>query len=127
MPKRRKLSASPELAAQIALHVMGWKDVHLVGESTYQGKKQDKAGRWRKSRVPDYCFDASLVSEVEERLKKLGAFDRYTKELSTIAHRDNLPEGWASPVQRCQAALNVVKSKGKTSTKHLKIVPKRGK
>ena len=44
--KKSLESDSPDLSAQIALYVMGWKDVHLFGESIYEGKKQDKAGRW---------------------------------------------------------------------------------
>ena len=113
--KSEKLSDSRELDVQVALDVMGWKDVHTDGKSARLGKKQDKAGRWRKSKVPNYSSNPSLIGIVEERVKDLRLFEQYEKELTKIAGSKALPEPWASPAQKCQAALNVVKRKNRQS------------
>lgn len=116
--KTAQLPVGSALDAQIAERIMGWKEVHPQDNArvVYWGKKQDKAGRWRSARVPDYCTEPSLASEVEDRIKELGLFHRYTNELEKIAQSKGLPSGWASPEQRCRAALKTVRSKtGKTS------------
>jgi hypothetical protein len=41
-------------------------------------------------------------------MKQLGRLDRYQKELSKITHAKNVPSEWASPDQRCQAAIKAV-------------------
>jgi hypothetical protein len=43
-------------------------------------------------------------------------WDRYRKELTKITAAKNLPPEWASPEQRCQAALKVI------SAGHLRVV-----
>ena len=106
-----KLPLGSELDAQIAERIMGWKDVRPQSKAgtVYWGKKQDRAGRWRAARVPDYSTEPSLASEVEDRIKALGLFDRYTGELTKLAHAKGLPADWASPEQRCRAALKTVR------------------
>jgi hypothetical protein len=44
------------LTKAAAEQVFGWKNVHKHGKNLI-GKKQDKAGRWRNARVPDYAND----------------------------------------------------------------------
>jgi hypothetical protein len=107
-----RLSAGPELDALVAERVFGWKDVkrHSRSESDYRGKKQDKAGRWRLARVPPYSIDPVLAYQIEERMKELNLLVRYQKELSKISRAKGLPADWASPDQRCRAALKTVKS-----------------
>jgi len=47
-------------------------------------------------------------------MKQLGRMDRYEKELSKISTSKNIPLDWATPDQRCRAAIklwgNTVKS-----------------
>ena len=87
--------------------MFGWKAVHKHnGELT--GKKQDKVGRWRKANVPDYANDQRQAYAIDERMKALGRWDRYQKALATITKGKNLPPEWATPEQRCQAALRAV-------------------
>lgn len=107
------LEPGPELDALVAEQIMGWKDVHrqTKTEGVYWGKKPDKAGRLRSGRVPDYSTESSLASDVESRVKELGLLEEYTKELSNIVRAKGLPASWASPAQRCRAALKAVKGK----------------
>lgn len=41
-------------------------------------------------------------------MKQLGRLDRYHNELSKITRSKNLPSDWASPDQRCRAAIKAV-------------------
>jgi hypothetical protein len=41
-------------------------------------------------------------------MKQLGRLDRYQKELSKITHAKDIPSDWASPEQRCRAAIKAV-------------------
>jgi hypothetical protein len=120
-PKARKtdnVQLGAELDALVAERVMGWKDVHPQAKQAgvYWGKKPDKAGRLRSARVPDYSTELSLAYEVEDRMKELGLFERYTKELSDITRAKGLPPPWASPDQRCRAALKTVKKRRRVRT-----------
>jgi hypothetical protein len=65
------------LTAASAEKVFGWKDVHKH-EGDLIGKKQDKLGRWRTAKVPDYAQSYAI----DERMKQLGRSERYLKELS---------------------------------------------
>jgi hypothetical protein len=69
MPKKtssRELSGS-DLTAATAEKVFGWKNVHKH-DSELVGKKQDKLGRWRSAKVPDYANDAVQSYEIPPRL-----------------------------------------------------------
>jgi hypothetical protein len=58
MPKKapeRELRCS-ELTAAIAENFFGWKNVHDHNGELI-GKKQDKLGRWRLAKLPDYSSD----------------------------------------------------------------------
>jgi hypothetical protein len=63
------------------------------------GRKQDKAGHWRKAKVPNYAGDQRLAYEIDNRLKALKMWDRYSKELTKITAPKKLPPEWASPEQ----------------------------
>ena len=41
-------------------------------------------------------------------MKQLGRLDRYQKELSKITQATNIPSNWASPDQRCRAAVKAM-------------------
>jgi hypothetical protein len=105
----RKLPAkiARDLTAVTAEKIFGWKDVHKYGGELI-GKKQDKAGRWRKAKVPAYATDPIHAYAIEDRMKQLGRWDRYDKELSRITKAQNLPRDWATPEQRSKAAIKAV-------------------
>jgi hypothetical protein len=41
-------------------------------------------------------------------MKQLGRLHRYQKELAKITRSNNMPSEWASPDQRCRAAIKAV-------------------
>ena len=104
-----KVPAGPELDALVAERVMGWKDLERQSDR-YWGRKKDKAGRWRRAAVEDYSHEPALSYLVEERIKELGLFKEYEKELAKITAATKLPAGWAAPDQRCRAALRTVRN-----------------
>jgi hypothetical protein len=111
-----KIPPGPELDALVAAKVMGWKNVsrHGTGKGggpeAYRGKKQDKAGRWRSTQVRRYSTDALESAAVEARMRELGILPKYLSELKKIAHANGIPADWASPDQRCRAALRSVRT-----------------
>ncbi|HEX2230523.1 MAG TPA: hypothetical protein VHM64_25620 [Candidatus Binatia bacterium] len=102
-----KIPAGPELNALVAERVMGWKELKRQSDR-YWGRKKDKAGRWRRAAVHDYCHEPTTSYLIEERMKELGLFDRYEKELAKLARAQKLPPSWASPDQRCRAAVKTM-------------------
>ena len=102
-----KIPQGPKLDALTAERIFGWKDVHKH-EGALVGKKQDKAGRWRLAKVPYYSTNPVHAYLIEERMKQLGRLDRYQKELSKITRTKNIPSNWATPDQRCRAAIKAV-------------------
>jgi hypothetical protein len=73
MPKKtskRNLSGT-ELTTLTAEKVFGWKNVHKH-EDDLISKKQDKLGRWRTAKVPDYANDPVQAYAIDERMKQLG-------------------------------------------------------
>jgi hypothetical protein len=97
----------PKLNTLTAERVFGWKNVHKH-EGSLVGRKQDKAGHWRLAKVPYYSTNPVHAYSIEERIKQLGVLDRYQKELSKLARTKNMPSDWASPEQRCRAAIKAV-------------------
>jgi hypothetical protein len=88
MPKKspkRDLRGS-KLTAATAEAVFGWKNVHKH-DGDLVGKKQDKLGRWRLAKVPNYSNDPTQAYAIDERMKELGQWDQYTKELSRLTAR----------------------------------------
>ena len=51
-----KIPPGPELDALTAEKVFGWKNVHKHNDrgGALYGKRQDKAGHWRLTKVPNY-------------------------------------------------------------------------
>lgn len=95
-----------QLTKATAERVFGWKSLRRH-KGVLVGKKQDRAGHWRKAKVPDYAGDQRFAYAIVERMKELGRLDRYLRELSRITKTKDLPAEWATPEQRCQAALKV--------------------
>ena len=93
--------------ALTAEKVFGWKNVH-EHEGTLVGKKQDKAGHWRLVKVPYYSTNPVHAYPIEERMKQLGRLDQFQKELSKITRSKHIPSDWASPDQRCRAAIKAM-------------------
>ena len=110
--KAGRRTATPDLNAQVAKKILGWKNVHRDHKNgnpdEVLAKKPDKAGRWRQTKVPNFSGEIGNIMVIENRLRQLGLFDLYTKELTKIALAKNLPVDWATPDQRCKAALTVV-------------------
>jgi hypothetical protein len=106
-----KIPPGPKLDALTAQKVFGWKNIHKH-EGGFVGKKQDRAGPWRLTKVPSYSTNPLHVYPIEERMKQLGRLDRYQKELSKLTHAKNVPSEWAAPDQRCRAAIKAVGNYG---------------
>jgi hypothetical protein len=102
-----KIPPGPKLDALTAEKVFGWKNIHKH-EGAIVGKKQDKAGHWRSAKVPNYSTNPLHSYSVENRMKQLGRLDRYQKELAKITRSKNIPSDWATPDQRCRAAIKAV-------------------
>ena len=103
---KRGLSGE-QLAKAIAETIFGWKNIHKYGGQLL-GKKQDKAGRWRNAKVPDYVNDHRQAYAIDAHMEQIGCWARYNKELFIIAKAHNLPPEWATPEQRYQAALRAL-------------------
>src|SRR5882724_7427047 len=102
-----RIPAGPKLDALTAEKVFGWKKVHKH-EGTLVGKKQDKAGLWRLAKVPYYSTNPPHAYSIEDRMKHLGRFSLFQKDLAKITRSKNIPSDWASPDQRCQAAIKAM-------------------
>jgi len=102
-----KIPPGPKLDALTAEKVFGWKNVHKR-EGSLVGKKQDKAGHWRRAKVPNYSTNPLHSYSVENRMKQLGRWDHYLRELFRITRSKNIPSDSASPDQRCRAAIRAV-------------------
>src|SRR5215813_7133905 len=102
-----KRLSGPQLDILTAQKVFGWKNVHKH-DGEIIGKRQDKAGRWRRARVPSFSTNPVLAYAIDDRMKQLGQSDRYQKELSKITRAADIPSDWASPDQRCRAAIKAV-------------------
>jgi hypothetical protein len=109
-----KIPPGPELDALTAQKVFGWKNVRKH-DGILVGKKPDKLGRWRTANVPSYSTNPVNAYAIDEHMKQLGRSDRYAKELSKITTAKKIPPGWASPDQRCRAAIKAV---GGRQTEH---------
>jgi hypothetical protein len=107
-----KIPPGPNLDTLTAEKVFSWKNVHKH-EGALVGKKQDRAGRWRLAKVPFYSTNPIHAYSIEERIKQLGRLDRYLNELSKITHAKNVPSEWASPDQRCRAAIKAMGQYGR--------------
>jgi hypothetical protein len=104
-----KIPPGPKLDALTAKKVFGWKNVHQHNDrGGLYGKRQDKAGYWRSAKVPHYSTNFLNAYSIEGRMEQLGRLDRYLRELFRITHANNIPSNWASPDQRCRAAIKAM-------------------
>ena len=101
------VAKGPGLTAVTAEKVFGWMGVHKENGKLI-GKKQDKAGRWRTARVPAYSTDPVHAYAIDERMKQLGRWERYERELSRVTKAENLPTEWATPEQRSRVAIRAM-------------------
>jgi hypothetical protein len=109
-----KIPPGPKLDALTAEKVFGWRNVHQHNDrGGLYGKRQDKLGHWRLAKVPSYSTNPLQAYPIEERMKQLGRLDRYQKELSKITQTTNIPSEWASPDQRCRAAIKAMGQYGR--------------
>ncbi len=92
-----KIPPGPKLDALTEEKVFGWRKVHKH-EGSIIVRKQDKAGHWRRAKVPNYSTNPLHSYSVENRMKQLGRMDRYQKELSKVTRSKNIPSVWASPI-----------------------------
>ena len=104
-----KTPSGPQLDILTARKVFGWKNVHHH-DGEIVGKKQDKAGRWRRARVPRFSSNPVLAYAIDDRMKQLGQSEQYQKELAKITRAKGLPPEWATPEQRARAALEAVRN-----------------
>ena len=104
-----KIPPGPNLDALAAEKVFGWKNIHQHNDrGGLYGKRQDKLGHWRLAKVPNYSTNPLHAYSIEDRMKQLGRLDRYLRELFRITHVNNIPSDWASPDQRCRAAIRAM-------------------
>ena len=108
----RKISAGTNLDALVAREVFGWENVRLR-EGTLYGKRADKLGRLRTAKVPNYSTNPVDAYAIEPRMKQLGLLNGYNKELSKMTHAKSIPVEWATPEQRCRAAIKTVRSRSR--------------
>ncbi len=101
-----KLLPGPELDALTAQRVFGWKNVHKH-DGALVGEKQDKTGRWRTAKVPSYLTDPVNAYLINERMTQLGDPNSTPKNLQGLQRL--IPVGWASPSQRCRAAIKALR------------------
>jgi len=106
-PVSQKKFGDERLTRATAEKVFGWKSVRKR-DGVLMGKKPDKAGRWRRARVPDYAGDQRFADAIDDRMEELGRRERYLKELSQLTRSQQLPAEWAAPEQRCRAALKAL-------------------
>ena len=77
----KRVLSGEQLAKAIAETIFGWKNVHKYGGQLL-GKRPDKAGRWRKYKVPDYANDPRQAYAIDARMEQLACWERYNEELS---------------------------------------------
>jgi hypothetical protein len=105
----KKMSAGTKLDALVAKEVFGWKNLQHHAASLY-GKRADKLGRLRTAKVPNYSTNPVHAYVIEPRMKQLGLLNGYNRELSKMTHAKSIPAEWATPEQRCRAAIKTVRS-----------------
>ena len=76
--------------------MFGWRTVHKDNGELI-GKKQDKAGRWRRAKVPDYANEQRQAYAIDEPMKALDRWNRYQNAPATIPKGKNLPAEWSTP------------------------------
>ena len=102
-----KIPPGPRLDALTAEKVFGWKKINMH-QGALIGRKRDKAGRWRLAKIPYYSTNPIHAYSIEDRMRQLGRLDQYLRELSRLTRGTSIPSFWATPEQRCRAAIKAV-------------------
>ena len=121
-----KIPPGPKLDALTAQKVFGWNNVHKH-EGRFVGKKQDKAGRWRLGKMPYYSTNPTHAYSIEDRMEQLGRLEQYKRELYRLTRSQGIPMFWATPGQRCWAAIKAVGQYGQVASKNAPQKPEKGK
>jgi len=108
----RKTPVGTSLDALVAREVFGWENVRRR-EATLYGKRADKLRPLRTAKVPNYSTSPVDAYAIETRMKQLGLLNSYNKELSKMTHAKSIPAEWATPEQRCWAAIKTVRSRSR--------------
>jgi len=108
------IPSGPKLDALTAEKVFGWKSIHPYKDRAgLYGKRQDKAGLWRRANVPNFSTNPISAYAIEARMRELGRLDHYMSELSKITKAKNIPVEWAPPDERCRAAIKAMGKYGR--------------
>ena len=83
MAKKPPAKITRDLTAMTAEKVFGWKNVHQYAGKLI-GKKQDKAGRWRKAKIPAYASDPAHADAIEDRMKRSTAGTATTENFPAL-------------------------------------------
>ena len=103
-----------KLDALTAEKVFGWKSIHPHKDRAgLYGKRQDKAGLWRRANVPNFSTNPIIAYAIEARMKELGRVEHYLNELAKITKSKNIPLEWAPPEERCRAAIKAMGQYGR--------------
>ena len=78
-----KIPPGPKLDALTAEKVFVCQKVHMH-QGSLVGRKQDKAGHWRRAKVPNYSTNPLHSYSVENRVKELGRIDRYERNFPSL-------------------------------------------
>ena len=78
-----KIPPGPKLDALTAEKVFVRQKVHMH-QGSLVGRKQDKAGHWRRAKVPNYSTNPLHSYSVENRVKELGRIDRYERNFPSL-------------------------------------------
>jgi hypothetical protein len=90
---------------------MGWKSVDRLDigkggkRDQYRGKKPDKLGRWHSADVRHYSTNPAGAYLIAPRMKELGLWERYVKELSKMTRAKGLPVDWGSSLDIAHRSL----------------------
>ena len=81
-----KIPSGPELDALTAGKVFGWKNVHKHNDTSggLYGKRQDKAGHWPLTKVPNYSTNPLHAYAIEDRMSNLGGWISTKKNLPRL-------------------------------------------
>jgi hypothetical protein len=77
---------------------------------TQRGAYREEAGQTRALANSESAglLDPAEAYAIDERMKHLGGWERYVKELSKLTKEKNLPSGWATREQRSRPAIKAM-------------------
>jgi hypothetical protein len=107
-----KIPPGLKLDALTAEKVFGWRNVHQH-DGCLVGKKQDKLGRCSTEYESSGFVEKLGTLAERQRMKQLGRSEKYLRELSELTSAKNVPPEWATPDQRCRAAIKAMGQYGR--------------